>query len=114
MDEPIRTYSQWTTDADGATRIVQATYRLDQVNASLQRFLNICIVALAAAAILATIGGRILASRGLRPISAMTTAARRISVENLSARLERSHARDELDELAATFNGHVCAPREAG
>ena len=101
---PTRTCSQWVTSPDGATRIVQATYLLDQVNASLSRFVHICLAALGAAAILATIGGRILASRGLRPVGAMATAARRISVENLTERLECSGAGDELDDLAQTFN----------
>jgi heavy metal sensor kinase len=102
--ECIRTCSQWTTGPDGTTRVVQATYRLDQVNASLRRFLHICALALTVAAVLAMIGGRFLAFRGLRPVSTMAASARRISVENLSERLERSHANDELDELAATFN----------
>jgi two-component system heavy metal sensor histidine kinase CusS len=102
--EPIRTCSQWVTGADGTTRIVQATYRLDQVNASLSRFMQVCAVALAAAAVLATIGGRILASRSLRPVGHMASAARRISVENLSERLEHSGTGDELDHLARTFN----------
>jgi heavy metal sensor kinase len=101
---PTRTCSQWVAAADGSTRIVQATYLLDQVNASLNRFLQVCAVALAAAAVLATIGGRILASRSLRPVGRMATAARRISVENLSERLERSGTGDELDHLAETFN----------
>ena len=103
-DAPARTCSKWVTSPDGTTRIVQATYLLDQVNASLSRFAQICVAALGAAAILATIGGRILASRGLRPVGAMATAARRISVENLTERLERSETGDELDHLAQTFN----------
>jgi heavy metal sensor kinase len=101
---PTRTGSQWVTSPDGTTRIVQATYLLDQVNASLSRFIQICAAALGAAAILATIGGRILASRGLRPVGTMATAARKISVENLTKRLERSGTGDELDHLAETFN----------
>jgi two-component system heavy metal sensor histidine kinase CusS len=102
--EPTRTCSQWITRADGTTRVVQATYRLDQVNASLRRFMQICFAALAAAAVLAAIGGRILASRSLRPVGKMASAARRISVENLSERLEHSGTGDELDHLAGTFN----------
>jgi len=101
---PTRTCSQWVTSPDGTTRIVQATYLLDQVNASLSHFIRVCAAALGAAAILAMIGGQILASRGLRPVGKMATAARRISVENLAERLERSGAGDELDRLAQTFN----------
>lgn len=99
-----RTCSQWVLDDNDTTRIVQATYLLDQVNASLSRFVQICVAALAAAAVLATIGGRILASRSLRPVSRMASAARTISVKNMTERLERSGAGDELDYLAETFN----------
>ncbi|HUU98069.1 MAG TPA: heavy metal sensor histidine kinase [Phycisphaerae bacterium] len=101
---PTRTCSQWVTRPDGTTRIVQATYLLDQVNASLSRFIQICGAALSAAAILAMIGGRILASRSLRPVGTMATAARKISVENLTERLDRSGTGDEVDCLAQTFN----------
>jgi two-component system heavy metal sensor histidine kinase CusS len=99
-----RTGSLWVRGTDGTTRIVQATYALDQVDASLRRFREICLAALAAAAGLATIGGLMLASRSLRPVVNMATAARRISVENLSERLDRSGTGDELDHLAQTFN----------
>lgn len=101
---PSRTCSQWVNSPDGTTRIVQATYLLDQVNASLSRFIEICVAALGAAAVLAVVGGRILAARSLRPVGTMATAARRISVENLADRLERSGTGDELDQLAETFN----------
>lgn len=99
-----RTGSQWIEWPDGFTRIVQATYLLDQVNASLSRFLQICAAALGAAAVLAVIGGRILAARSLRPVANMVSAARKISVENLRNRLDRTQAGDELDVLASTFN----------
>lgn len=98
-----RTASQWV-ESDGSTRIVQATYLLDQVNASLDRFLQICAAALATATVLAIGGGRILAARSLRPVARMVSAARRIGVENLRQRLERTLTGDELDVLAATFN----------
>lgn len=99
-----RTGSQWIEWPDGSTRIVQATYLLDQVDASLDRFLQICAAALGAAAVLAVIGGRILAARGFRPVANMVSAARKISVENLRNRLDRTQTGDELDVLAATYN----------
>ena len=101
----IRTCSYWTESNGGPPRIIQATYRLDQVNASLSRFARICAGALVVAAFLAAIGGRIAATRGLRPLGDVTGAARRITVENLSEQLRRTHLGDELDQLAETFNG---------
>ncbi|MCC6359295.1 MAG: heavy metal sensor histidine kinase [Phycisphaerales bacterium] len=98
-----RTASRWVA-TDRSARILQATYLLDQVNASLTRYLQLCMAALGAAAVLALIGGRILATRGLRPVADMVSAARRISVQNLRLRLDRTGSGDELDVLAGTFN----------
>lgn len=98
-----RTGSQWVA-VDGYTHIVQATYLLDQVNSSLTRFVQICAAALAVAAVFAVIGGRMLATRSLRPVGRMVSAAREISMANLEQRLDRTGNGDELDVLAATFN----------
>lgn len=54
----------------------------------------------------ALVGGWWLARRTLRPVSAMTEAAARMSARDLSARLPVDFGtRDELTELAETFNG---------
>lgn len=56
------------------------------------------------AALLAALGGYLMAGRTLRPISAMTEQARRITSESLSQRLPNPNAHDELGQLAAVFN----------
>lgn len=101
---PLRTCSLWVADGAGAPRILQATYLLDQVESSLRRFLEICAASLAGAALLATVGGRILAIRGLKPLNRMAIAAQQIGVTNLNQRLETTGTGDELDLLASTFN----------
>jgi signal transduction histidine kinase len=55
--------------------------------------------------ILAIAGGLFLSRQALRPVAESIRAARRLDPENLSERLPRTGAGDELDELAATFNG---------
>lgn len=55
---------------------------------------------------LALAGGLWLARRALRPVGALRTAADRMSTADLSARLPTEFGvRDELTELAETFNG---------
>lgn len=49
--------------------------------------------------------GHALAYRALRPVDVMTSAANRISAENLSERIPVANARDELGRLAHTLNG---------
>jgi heavy metal sensor kinase len=56
------------------------------------------------ALVLAGGGGWMLARRALRPVDRMTEAARRISAEHLTGRLEETGAGDELDRLAQTLN----------
>jgi heavy metal sensor kinase len=55
--------------------------------------------------ILAISGGLFLSRQALRPVAESIRAARRLDPENLSERLPRTGAGDELDELAGTFNG---------
>ncbi len=53
---------------------------------------------------LAAAAGYAIARRALNPVAQMTTEARRISAEKLSARLPIVNPDDELGRLAATFN----------
>lgn len=55
--------------------------------------------------VLAVAGGRFLSRQALRPVAESVRTARRLAPENLSERLPRTGADDELDELAATING---------
>src|SRR5436309_9475578 len=56
--------------------------------------------------LVAGMGGLFLTDRALRPVHQVTQAAAQIGVEDLSRRL-KVHGRDELAELAATFNGMI-------
>ncbi len=56
------------------------------------------------ALILAAAGGWFLARKSLAPVVVMSERARRISAENLNERLPVANPRDELGQLAATFN----------
>src|SRR6185312_1153963 len=54
---------------------------------------------------LAVVGGMILAHQAIRPVGESVQAARLLNPEDLSARLPLTEAGDELDQLAAAFNG---------
>ena len=56
------------------------------------------------AIVLASTGGYFLARRSLSPVAAMGTQAGRIGADNLHERLPVQNARDELGQLAQTFN----------
>lgn len=54
--------------------------------------------------LLAAIGARVLARRALQPIRQITESARKISMGDLSERIDGIESRDEVGELADTFN----------
>ena len=62
-------------------------------------------LALALMAVLSVAVGWFIAGQALRPLRTITTAARQISAASLSERLALAGPRDELTELADTFDG---------
>jgi signal transduction histidine kinase len=75
-----------------------------QRGTTLTHLLGYSLSALAAVTILAALAGWILAGRILRPIHQLTAAARTASEHTLSQRLALRGPRDELRELADTFD----------
>jgi signal transduction histidine kinase len=66
--------------------------------------LGYSLITLAGATLLAALAGRIVAGQVLRPIHRITEAARSASEHNLSTRVSLRGPRDELRELADTFD----------
>jgi signal transduction histidine kinase len=75
-----------------------------QREATLDHLLRYSLVTLAAVTLLAALAGWIAAGRALRPVHRITAAARSASAQNLSARVALTGPRDELRELAETFD----------
>ena len=71
---------------------------------TLSHLLQYSLITLAAVIALAAILGWIFSGRALRPVHRITTAARAASEHNLSARVAPTGPRDELRELAETFD----------
>jgi signal transduction histidine kinase len=122
--EKVVGFTGWTVDAAGckasATTPAQAQLCKEQANAAAQAFANataraerdqtlshlldISVAGLAIMAVISALLGWIVAGRVLRPVHAITAAARRASEENLSERIALSGPEDELKELADTFD----------
>ena len=73
--------------------------------AVLHELLSRSAMALALLAVLSVALGWFIAGRALRPLRTITAAAREISAVSLSERLALTGPRDELKELADTFDG---------
>ena len=71
---------------------------------TLSHLLHYSLITLAVVVALAAILGWIFSGRALRPVHRITTAARAASEHNLSARVAATGPRDELRELAETFD----------
>jgi signal transduction histidine kinase len=72
--------------------------------ATLGQLLRYSLATLAAATLLAAVAGWLVAGRVLRPVHRITAAARNASEDHLEARVALGGPRDELRELADTFD----------
>jgi signal transduction histidine kinase len=75
-----------------------------QRDLTLSHLLQYSLITLAVVIALAAILGWVFSGRALRPVHRITTAARAASEHNLSARVAPTGPRDELRELAETFD----------
>jgi signal transduction histidine kinase len=75
-----------------------------QRSTTLAHLLSYSLLSLAGATLLAAVAGWIVAGRILRPVHRLTAAARAASEQDLSQRIALQGPRDELRELADTFD----------
>jgi heavy metal sensor kinase len=95
-------------DQSGAIRGVLVVGRSEEDMAeTLNTLLLILAMAYPATLVAATAGGVFLAGRALSPIDSITRLAQRMSAEDLSQRLDASLPRDEVGNLARTFNDMI-------
>ena len=93
---------------DGAlVNIIQVGTSLRPVEEMLHRLVLVLLVSLPVALAVALGGGWFLAGRALRPVEAITLAARRIAAGDLTQRLTVAHSQDEIGRLSATFNDMI-------
>jgi heavy metal sensor kinase len=99
----LQLYTAPVTDNNQLVAIVQVAQSTSAVQATLGRLLTTLLIAAPLLLLAAAASGYFLAARALRPVDAMTQMARRISAEDLSARLNLT-SDDELGRLASTFD----------
>src|SRR5688572_12436012 len=88
----------------GATYIVVAGSSLEPTDEELEALRDTLAYVVPIAMLLAGLGGWFLAHRSLAPVVAMAERARQIGGQDLGGRLPVANPRDELGQLAATFN----------
>ncbi|HQY94655.1 ATP-binding protein [Caldilinea sp.] len=101
---PVRVLSTPVLEDGASVGMVQTAATLATVEGTLARLLTALFVGGAALTVIAALGGYALAARALQPIDQMTRTARRISAEDLSARLDLPATDDEVGRLAVTFD----------
>ena len=84
--------------------IVVVGQSLEPTDEELESLRGILAYVIPIVLIVAGFGGWFLARQSLSPVVAMADRARRIGVEDLTARLPVANSRDELGHLAETFN----------
>lgn len=93
--------------------IILVSQSLEAIDDELELLRRPLLFAGLAALLLAGIGGWLLARRSLAPVVAMAGSARRIGAENLGEQLPVANPRDELGQLAVTFNELLARLHEA-
>lgn len=102
---PVRFYTAPIIENGQLLGIVQVAQSLASVRETLARLLAALVVGGPLLAVVAALGGYWLVARALAPIDQITRTARRISAEDLSARLNLPATDDEVGRLAATLDG---------
>lgn len=100
----IRVYTTPVIENGQLFAILQVAQSLEDIESTLQRLLLILIVSVPLLVFISGLSGYWLAARALQPVDQITGMARRISAEDLSARLNIPATDDEVGRLANTFD----------
>jgi heavy metal sensor kinase len=102
--DQVRVYTAPIVKSDQVGGIIQIAVSLETVQDTLSQLLTTLLAGVPLAVLTAGLSGYLLAARALAPIDHITRTARRISAEDLSARLDLPATDDEVGRLAATFD----------
>src|SRR5205085_3218348 len=100
----VRLYTAPILDNEHLVAFIQVAQTLAPVQDTLNRLLAALLAGGSVLIVAAGLGGYWLAARALKPIDTITQTARRISADDLSARLNLPGVDDEVGRLAATFD----------
>jgi heavy metal sensor kinase len=99
----LRFYSRGIS-VNGKAYTVQVAASVDEALEALERFRVILAFAAPLLLIAASAGGYWISRRALAPVDEISRAAQRISIENLTDRLQVPHTGDQLQRLSETLN----------
>jgi heavy metal sensor kinase len=102
--DPARFFTAPIVENGQVVGIVQVAQGLGAVQDTLNRLLAALLIGGLLSVTVAGLGAYALAARALAPIDRITQTARRISAEDLSARLNLPATDDEVGRLAGTFD----------
>jgi heavy metal sensor kinase len=106
-EPPLRIVSVPVRHDQTLVNIVQVGTSLEPMEETLRRLLFVMLITGPLAIALSLVGGWFLAGRALRPVDAITRAARQIAAGDLSQRLTVPESRDEIGRLVGTFNDMI-------
>ena len=105
----LRFYSERIV-VNGKPYTVQVAAPMNEAFEALEGFRWMLLLATPLLLIVASAGGFWLSTRALAPVDEISRAAQRISIENLTDRLEVTQTGDQLQRLSETLNAMLLAP----
>src|SRR5829696_1677585 len=103
-DDPYYIYAVPLDPQAGQARVVEAATPYEPAQDALEVFGTVLVAGIGAALLLSIGGAYFLAGAALRPIDAVTSAAREMGEGDLSKRLPVANPGDEVGRLATTIN----------
>ena len=104
-EEPDYVYAVPVDPPSGPARVVEAGKSYEPAKEALEVFGTVLVAGIGAAFILSIGGAYFLARAALRPVDAVTSAAREMGEGDLSKRLPVTNPKDEVGRLTITING---------
>jgi two-component system, OmpR family, sensor kinase len=104
-EEPDYVYAVPVDPPSGPARVVEAGKSYEPAKETLEVFGTVLATGIGAAFILSIGGAYFLARAALRPVDAVTSAAREMGEGSLSKRLPVANPKDEVGRLTITING---------
>jgi heavy metal sensor kinase len=111
--DPVRVYTSPILNDNQVIGIIQVVQNLNSVRRTIDLLLITLLLAGPLIVIVAGSSGYFLAARALAPIDKITTTARHISANDLSARLNLPETDDEVGRLVTTFDSMLARLDEA-
>ena len=102
---PSYVYAVPVSPPDQLARIVEAGKSYEPTQENVDRMALVLASGVTVAFLLSVVGAYLLALKALSPVSAVVTAAHRITEGDRSKRLPVANSKDEIADLAATING---------